>query len=423
MDKLPRAVTIENVRVTGATGGENAGAVILVASSSSLGYITLSNVVSKDNQGAGVAFNSTAAVTDVVITNSTIENNGNAGIRIATAVPNFTGLTVSSTTIANNASSGFSYNPSGVITNVGTNFTFTDVTFTTNNTANTANQHDLSFYGFTGNATLTNVSVASSNSNKHAIAFTSLTPSNTTHRALGSVSLTNVTVTGATGKGALTFQGYNDVSGVSLSNVNVSAATAAWGQVILDTTGADSFPLGNTTLKSLVLWNAGNVDATTAIFKHATTGVTLDRAVVADNFQIANQVVDKVDLAALGYVNWNTGFVYVTPLSYVTPNTAASIQRGIDAATAGNTVMVQAGSYPGDVTINKVVTVKGALAGVTGADPSRGTGESIVQGKVTVTAAATLDGFTLTKPANSTARCTACSRWSAASTRASTALP
>ena len=95
-----------------------------------------------------MAFNSTAAVTDVVISDATISSNGNAGIRIATAVPNFTGLSVSDTTITNNASSGFSYNPSGTISNVGTNFSFTDVTFTTNSTVGTANQHEVSFFGF-----------------------------------------------------------------------------------------------------------------------------------------------------------------------------------------------------------------------------------------------------------------------------------
>ncbi|MFN9594300.1 MAG: hypothetical protein ACK56G_16510, partial [Pirellulaceae bacterium] len=76
-------LVLQNIRVTGATGEINAGAGVLVASSSPLGYITLSNVTSRNNQGAGVAFNSTAAVTDVVITGSTISNNGNAGIRIA----------------------------------------------------------------------------------------------------------------------------------------------------------------------------------------------------------------------------------------------------------------------------------------------------------------------------------------------------
>ena len=107
------------------------------------------------------------------------------------------------------------------------------------------------------------------------------------------MSLSGVTVTGTIGKGALSFQQYNDVSGVTLTNVNVSDAVAAWGQLILATQGSTAFNVGSTTLKSLVLWNSGNVTATSAVFKDASTGAVLDRAVLADNFKIANQVIEK----------------------------------------------------------------------------------------------------------------------------------
>jgi hypothetical protein len=380
-------LVIDNVRVTGATGEINAGAGILVASSSPVSYLTFSNFVSTGNQGAGVAFNSTAAVADVEISDATISSNGNAGIRIATAVPSFTGLSVSDTTISSNSSSGFSYNPSGTISNVGTNFSFTDVTFTTNNTVGTANQHELSFFGFKGNATLTRVNVTGAIGTNGGLAHGIVFSGHSTYPALGTVTLTDVTVGGTFGKGALLFQQYSDISGVSLSRVNLSGATAPWGQFILETTDTDPLQLGDTTLKTLVLWNAGGVNATAATFKHITTGATLDRAVLADSYQIANQIADKVDLSTLGYVNFKSGNVYVTPSSYATPNVLASVQRAVSAASTGDTVWAQAGTYAEEnVTAsvnNLTVNVEAGVLGLLGVSLDA----SVTNGSLTLTGA------------------------------------
>ncbi len=75
-----------------------------------------------------------------------------------------------------------------------------------------------------------------------------------------------------------------------------------------------------------------------------------------------------------------------------------SIQAAIDAATGGEIILVAPGTYVGDLTINKDVTILGANAG-TSAGGTRGA-ESVIEGGVFVAgtgAGATLNGFSVTR--------------------------
>ncbi|MFN5935291.1 MAG: hypothetical protein ACK46D_13440, partial [Roseiflexaceae bacterium] len=130
--------------------------------------------------------------------------------------------------------------------------------------------------------------------------------------------------------------------------------------------------INDTKLKSIVLWNAGGVNATSAQFVTA-NGTALNQAVLADAFTISNQISDAVDAAGLGVVRIVPDRIYVT-------TTSGSIQRGINAASVGDTVYVAPGAYAGTVAIDKVLTVNGAKAGIAGSAASRGSDESIVQG-------------------------------------------
>lgn len=86
-----------------------------------------------------------------------------------------------------------------------------------------------------------------------------------------------------------------------------------------------------------------NVDATRATFTGATSG-----------FDIEDRVGHALDATGLGLVTWNAGNVYVTQSS-------GSVQRGVDAASIGNTINVGAGSYTEQVSMNKAnQTLKGA---------------------------------------------------------------
>ncbi|MFM7015763.1 MAG: hypothetical protein ACKOX3_05475, partial [Bacteroidota bacterium] len=355
-------LVIKDMKFTGPSNTSGSDAISFEPTGSGA-YVTVENVTISGH-GYGVHFRS-GTMSEAKVLNSRLNGNG-VGLRVATAVTNMTGLTIDGCTMNNNSSSAISVNPSGTIANVNTNYTISNSTFTNNSTGGTANVHDISFYGFIGNATLNNVTVTSgngtsSNSNSYGIVFTRGSGTG----AIGNVSLNNVTVQGFVGKGALSFQLYNNVSGVSMNNVDVSNCVAPWGQLILDHTDANGFQLGNTTLKSLVLWNSGGVDATTAIFKHATTGAVLDRAVIADCFQTENQMVHKVDVSALGFVKLKAGNVYVTPNSYSSPTTTtASIQRGIDAASAGDILNVDNGTYTGQtLTVNKNLDIRGQGTG------------------------------------------------------------
>ena len=98
--------------------------------------------------------------------------------------------------------------------------------------------------------------------------------------------------------------------------------------------------------------NAVDIDATGVSFD-GQTGAT---ATLAQNFAIEDKVVHKVDNSSLGLVRVKAGEIFVTTSS-------GSIQRGIDAATAGDTVNVSAGTFNESVAVNKHVSLIGAGSG------------------------------------------------------------
>ena len=87
-----------------------------------------------------------------------------------------------------------------------------------------------------------------------------------------------------------------------------------------------------------------HIDATRAVFTGAANG-----------FDIEDRVGHALDISGLGLVTWNAGNLYVT-------QTSGSIERAIDAASAGNTVNVSAGSYAqaSTLNVNKRITLAGA---------------------------------------------------------------
>ncbi|AMV30541.1 Cadherin domain protein [Pirellula sp. SH-Sr6A] len=65
---------------------------------------------------------------------------------------------------------------------------------------------------------------------------------------------------------------------------------------------------------------------------------------VAQNFAIEDKIVHAIDDENTGFVRVNSGHVYVTPNSFASTNASPSVQRAIDAASAGDTVHIQGGS-------------------------------------------------------------------------------
>lgn len=339
LDATNRLV-LNNLRVTGATGASNAGSGMLIADATAQNNLTISNVAAVSNGGPGIGFNNTAGITDVIISTCSILSNGNSGIRISSGVPSFDGLQITGSDISNNQLGGFIYNPSVTTGNNASNFTISTTTFTNNNLAGSNNSNDVSLNAFDGTLTMTDVTVTCAQpgpSGGHAIVLRGK------NGASGAMTLTDVTVSGTVVKGGLTLMGYNDVSSVSFSSVDVKGVTAPWGQLIVDQSGTTDLNIENTSLKTINLWNAGGVNATSANFFDL-SGVALNKGVLADNFQIEDQVGHALDASGLGLVTW------VANNDYVTIN-SGSIQRGIDAASNGWTVNVNEGTYTEQISV------------------------------------------------------------------------
>ena len=349
-------LVIKDLRVTGSTADG-----ISIAPTTAGGYYTFDNVLANSNNN-GIHVSGTTAVTDLTISNSTLSSNNNAGFRVASACPSLTTLTVTGCTISSNQWVGFDYNPSST-NNIGTDFSFTNTNFTNNCASNgtSAGMHDVSIWGFKGNLSMTNVTIISNHTvNGHGLV---ISPGTLTGIAAGTISLSGLTITGTVPKSGFYIGPYNNLSGVSLNNVDVSAVSAGnragWAgtaQMVVEATGANPINLGNTTLKTFALWNAAGATATNVNFKHLTTGVLLDRSVLADCYQIENQVVHALDAAGPGLARVKAGNIYVT-------TTSASVQRAINAASTGDVINVDAGTYTAQaVSVNKQVDIIGAGA-------------------------------------------------------------
>ena len=104
------------------------------------------------------------------------------------------------------------------------------------------------------------------------------------------------------------------------------------------------------------------LDATGATFD----GVDPNAAAVADFFVIEDQVHHAIDVAGVGLVEIDpAGNHYVTTDSFLAGiNTEADLQRGVDVATAGDTLFVEAGTYNGTVNLDRAITVSGPNVGL-----------------------------------------------------------
>jgi hypothetical protein len=116
--------------------------------------------------------------------------------------------------------------------------------------------------------------------------------------------------------------------------------------------GANTFS-GSTS----AIWNntTADIDISTTAAGSTFGGITLDGSTsLANLFAIEDKIRHKVDVGTLGFVRVKAGHVFVTPNSFVASGTTSpSIQRGVDAATAGDIIEVDAGTYAENININK----------------------------------------------------------------------
>ncbi len=410
-------LTVENLRVTGATGGGNTGAGIIINSGSHLAF---DNIDVINNGGYGIASNTGAANTDWSIDGSTFDGNFD-GFRMATG-DSLDGLSITNSVFQNNTEAGievFAASAGGTyltdVTVSDTQFldntlkgayfekldhaTFTNITVTDNGTSGASSAgFDLNLkYGNFSNIGFDGA-VFSGNGTGDAVNGAGLTikgrndaPSYNTHPAsLATVGLTNVTIGGSPTDLAIG----NNVTGITFSGVNLN--DGGTGLVYYGTT-PDTLHLADTTfdgaLTAFILNESANtIDA---------TGATFGAVAPADNtlgdlYGVEDKILDGIDMAGLGLVRLRAGNVYVAQSSEVGPQgSSGSIQRGVNLATAGDVVNVQAGTFSGPVTINESLTLRGAQFGVNAA--TRSGAETILNdGGIGVLAdSVTIDGFTI----------------------------
>jgi len=111
-------MVIRDLRVTGATGGGNAGNGIEIRAGS---YLTFDNLSVVGNGGNGIATDPGGVMFDVALNNCTVSNNGGVGFRLASGTT-LDGLTITGCNIDNNSIAGSEmYGPvTGININGGT---------------------------------------------------------------------------------------------------------------------------------------------------------------------------------------------------------------------------------------------------------------------------------------------------------------
>lgn len=188
-----------------------------------------------------------------------------------------------------------------------------------------------------------------------------------------------VTITGNTFAGASTGRGY----GVFFGNADNTAGAATWGTVTVGGAGnlANNF---DGRLGKYIGYDFNNGQSNT-FFPFTGSGLAVTVASPADFrldgsannytvsaglkapatmtraelFELEAKYQHKTGLSSIGFVTVVPNTVFVSNSSFVTPvTTIASVQRGVDAALATNTVIVQPASVAENVTVNKAVTLE-----------------------------------------------------------------
>jgi uncharacterized delta-60 repeat protein len=185
--------------------------------------------------------------------------------------------------------------------------------------------------------------------------------------ATGTADLTGLMLTGNT-TGVLVYTSNPDTTdGVSLTLG--SGDTISGGTTGLEVSGALASIAGDSLSTTAFTSPSGNyitlADGALAGQTLDATGVSFDtysRSSLSDMYAVEDKITDYLDDSTLGYVKLNAGNVFVTQMS-------DSVQRGINIASSGDTVNVQAGTYIENLNITEPIILSGANAGI---DPNTG---------------------------------------------------
>ena len=383
-------VLLQSLRVAG-TGSTNG-----IYINSTVNGDTLTDVVATGN-GTGLEVHNSAVVTNLQLNQVSLIN-GTTGFRVATQ-GTVNGLQIDQSHFDSNTYGFYTNANSASTTNQNgfNNITITNSSFDNDLTKGiyveklnnalldhiTANNSgtggaspagiDINLkYGTYSNITISNATLIGSGTGTRSghgltIKGRNDAPSyNSNPASLSGVHLTNVTISGS----PIDLDFENNVTGITLSGVQLLGSGLG---LFYGVTAVAPLALADTSFDGVLAFYIGNasanpIDATAgATFGGFNSGAGSLPADLATYFAIEDKIVDAIDVSGLGLVRLLAGNVFVTPLSYYVPGgtSTPSIQRGVDAATASDTVNVQAGTFVDNITVPKSLTITGAGQGNT----------------------------------------------------------
>ncbi len=373
--------TVKDLRVTGSVGDHGVLAsgvdflafenVASVANDldgfhlSNIDDLVMTDITASDNGasspatvGMGIDLN---GVRDAVLTNIIAEDNYSNGIGI-TARANTTGntsnITINGATL-NNPASGRPEGTNGInvyVDDADGASSISDVEI-----KGTVNIADHAFGGITlFNAGLTS-SISGVQIGQNLGDDVNLTNNAVDVVIFGNVDDVNLTAdltAGANTTAGVTVLGLDDVGSLSPTNIAVDGSSFS-GYGLATPAISLAAPDAVTPAPFGDLISINDVSAADTTFD----GVSVNSATTAQFFDIEDLIVHAVDVAGAGLVNYDpAGNIYLTTNSFVTGfDTAARVQRAIDAADANDTIFIQDGTYTDDaqVVIDKDLTIIG----------------------------------------------------------------
>ncbi len=379
-------LTLRDLRVTGSTA-----AGVRFTSVALRSFFLLDNLAVAANTGPGVEFAGSGSFADARVTNSSLCSNAR-GVQNSTTLASLDGLTIDNCEVRDNTFNGlgvFGDSTSGFNP---TNIAVSNSQFSANGTSSNLFQGsgDLSFYEFNGNASITDVTIATTGRVPVQFRGRGTDGSPGTWLPAGTVAIDGLTVTGSADRPAMYIQVYSDVSGFSLNDVDLTGVTSvsppntafSVAGMILDHTGATPLELGNTAFPcpgggyaSLAVYNTGGAHASCSTsFAGATTLAQKETCVVDadDPFSLPGQVsFDDPDILTPitgggvcvgGMFTFTVSATGAGPLSYQWFNGATPVGTDSNSYAITSATLADTGSYTvavtnacGSVTSNAVM--------------------------------------------------------------------
>ncbi len=208
---------ISSMRLTGATGADGIRVTAPLAE-----YLRFEDVASVGNTN-GIHFSAVDGVSNTIdVVDCELSSNANAGLRVASAHASMSGLHVSGGSMEDNGFFGFSFNPTGDVTCLGDDIDFDGTTFADNGDPSQGGTGHISYFVYNGSADLSNLTMTGPTRVPLQFRGAGTDGVPGTWSALGAVTISNVSISGATSRPGVFIQLYTDITDVSLAGLDLS---------------------------------------------------------------------------------------------------------------------------------------------------------------------------------------------------------